>query len=213
MRRVAIAVAAAVLLVSQAARAQGPPPPLPRFVADLHGVVPVFPNDAQQLADSRGLFVTELPGAGIGGRVGAHVYLFKIMAVTIGVGGEAMLGRSSSAPAEGTTGLLAVDERLTSLGSQLSMNFGTGRGWSYLSGGIGRSKWSLHPAGAAETSADTESLPTMNYGGGARWFAKKHLAFSFDVRLYEIQPGTAGAGRPGSPRTRLLVVGAGVSFK
>ncbi|HXD74293.1 MAG TPA: hypothetical protein VN628_11175 [Vicinamibacterales bacterium] len=213
MRRVAIAVAAAVLLVSGAARAQGPPPPLPHFVVDVHGVVPVFPNDAQQLADSRGLSVTELPGAGIGGRVGAHVYLFKIEAVTIGVGGEVMLGASSSTPAEGTTGLVPVDERLTSAGSQLSMNFGSGRGWSYLSGGIGRSKWSLHPAGAAQTGSDTESLPTANYGGGARWFAKKHLAFSFDVRLYEIQPGSAVAGRPGSPRTRLLVVGAGVSFK
>ena len=214
MRRVVIAVAAAVLCVASAARAQGPPPPLPHFVVDVHGIVPVFPNDAQQLADSRGLdSVTELPGAGLGGRVGAHVYLFKIMAMTIGVGGEVMLGKSSSTPAEGTTGLVAVDERLTSVGSQLSLNFGSGRGWSYLSGGVGRSRWSLHPAGAAETGADTESLPTANYGGGARWFAKKHLAFSFDVRLYEIQPGSATPAGPGSPRTRLLVVGAGVSFK
>jgi hypothetical protein len=222
MRRVAIAVAAAVLLVAPAARAQGPPPPLPHFVVDLQGVVPVFPNDAQQLADSRPvpgrslqptLTVPELPGVGLGGRLGAHLYFIKIKAVTIGAGGEMMLGTSSSTPAEGTTGLVAVDERLTSVASQLSLNFGTGRGWSYLSGGIGRSTWSVHPSGAAATSADTESLPTANYGGGARWFAKKHLAFSFDVRLYEIQPGSSLAGRPGSPRTRLLVVGAGVSFK
>ena len=215
-------VALALVVTCRPASAQDPPPPLPRVVVDLQGLVPVFPNDAPQLADSRGLYVTELPGAGMGGRVGVHLYLFKVMAVTIGVGGDAILGRSSSTPAAGTVlasdgvtvlTLVPVDERLTSLGSQLSLNFGSGHGWSYLSGGVGRSRWSVHPSGQAETSADNESLPTLNYGGGARWFAKSHLAFSLDVRIYEIQPGTAIATRPGSPRTRLFVVGAGVSLK
>ena len=67
-----------------------------------------------------------------------------------------------------------------------------------------------HPCG---TAADSEPLPTTNYGGGARWFAKKHLAFSLDVRIYEIQPGSSFASRAGSPRTRLFVVGAGISVK
>jgi hypothetical protein len=182
-------------------------------VVDLHGLIPIFPNDAVQLADSRGLKVSELPGAGFGGRAGAHVYLLKIKAMTFGVGGEAVLGTSSSTPAEGTTGLVAVDERLRTASGQVSVNFGSGHGWSYLSGGLGRSQWSLHPAGAADTSSDTESLPTANYGGGARWFVKKHLAFSLDVRLYEIQPGSAAGSRPGSPRTRLFVIGAGISVK
>jgi hypothetical protein len=139
--------------------------------------------------------------------------LFKYRGVTVGVGGELMRGTSSSTPADPASGLVAVDERLTTMASQLSLNFGSGRGWSYLSGGIGQSRWSLHPSVAPETIADTEWLPTANYGGGARWFAKRHLAFSFDLRLYEIQPGTSFAGRPGSPRTRLFVVGAGVSLK
>ena len=34
-------------------------------------------------------------------------------------------------------------------------------------------------------------LKTINYGGGARWFAKAHVAFSFDVRFYAINPGPA----------------------
>ncbi len=181
--------------------------------------MPLFPNDAAQLAasrpadETRALTVPELPGTGIGARAGAHFYVLKYKAVTLGVGGEVMLGTSSSTPAEGTTGLVAVDERLRTASGQVSFNFGTGHGWSYLSGGFGRSQWSVHPAGAAETAADTESLPTGNYGGGARWFAKKHLAFSLDLRIYEIQPGSSYGGRPGSPRTRLFVIGAGISLK
>ena len=34
-----------------------------------------------------------------------------------------------------------VTERFTHLAPELSFNFGTGNGWSYLSGGIGRSTW------------------------------------------------------------------------
>jgi hypothetical protein len=224
MRRAPLVIAAALFAVAgHAASAQDPPPPLPHVVVDLQGVVPVFPNDAQQLADSRPvlnrdlqptLTVAELPGAGYGGRIGAHLYLFKYRGITFGVGGEVMRGTSTSTPADPTSGLVPVDERLTTVSSQLSFNFGTGHGWSYLSGGLGRSRWSLHPAGAAETSADSESLPTANYGGGARWFARAHLAFSVDVRIYEIQPGTAAVGlQRGSPRTRLFVIGAGISLK
>jgi hypothetical protein len=226
MRRAALMVLAAVSCMECRAFAQEPPPPLPRAVLDLHGVIPVFPNDARQLASSRpvpgrapsqdnptgALTVPELPGAGFGGSAGLHIYLFKIKAMTIGVGGEVMIGASSSTPIEGT-GLTAVDERLKTADGQVSLNFGSGRGWSYLSGGIGRSTWSLRSAAAPETTADAELLPTVNYGGGARWFAKKHLAFSIDVRLYEIQPGTPVAQFTGSPRTRLFVVGAGISLK
>ena len=223
MRRVVLVFASAfAVLAGPTAFAQDPPPLLPRVVVDLQGLVPVFPNDAPQLAASRpvlnrdlqpALTVAELPGAGFGGRAGAHLYFLKYKAMTIGAGGDVMFGRSSSTPADASAGLVPVDERLRVLSSQLSFNFGSGHGWSYLSGGIGRAQWSLRPPGAAATSADTESLPTANYGGGARWFAKPHLAFSLDVRLYEIQPGTSVAGRPGSPRTRLFVIGAGISLK
>jgi len=69
------------------------------------------------------------------------------------------------------------------------------------------------PAGQSATSADIETLPTVNYGGGAHWSIKRHLGFSLDLRLYEIQPGTATIVGPGSPRTRLLVFGAGIFLK
>jgi hypothetical protein len=76
------------------------------------------------------------------------------------------------------------------------------------------SQWSLVPAGRDELfPSDTERLKTINYGGGARWFAKRHLAFSFDVRFYAINPGPPYLGNPGSPRTTLMIIAAGVSLK
>src|SRR5215472_1399663 len=87
MRRAVLAFsAAAVLCVHGRADAQDTAAPLPRVVLDLHGIVPVFPNDNVQLANSRfvtvlnpprQLSVGELPGAGFGGRIGVQAYLFK----------------------------------------------------------------------------------------------------------------------------------------
>jgi hypothetical protein len=56
-------------------------------------------------------------------------------------------------------------------------------------------------------------LKTINYGGGARWFIKPHVAFSFDVRFYAIKSRSRLDGAPASPRTTLMVIGAGVSIK
>lgn len=222
MRRAALAlVAATVLSANERAFAQEPPAPIPRVAVDVHGIIPVFPNDNAQLAASRvvltdpvrSLSVGELPGAGLGGRVGVHFYLFKWKVITVGVGGEVFSARSTSAPPDATIGLMAVNERLTSADGQVSFNFGSAHGWSYLSGGMGRSQWSIVPAGQSAISADIETLPTVNYGGGAHWSIKRHLGFSLDLRLYEIQPGTATIVGPGSPRTRLLVFGAGIFLK
>jgi hypothetical protein len=68
------------------------------------------------------------------------------------------------------------------------------------------------PDSASPTPSDEERLFTIDYGGGARWFIKRHLAFSFDVRFYAINPGTVGPN-VGSPRTTLLIMGAGISLK
>ena len=56
-------------------------------------------------------------------------------------------------------------------------------------------------------------MNTINYGGGARWFIKQHLAFSLDVRLYDIGSGTPQLGYPGGPGTVLLMFSAGISVK
>jgi hypothetical protein len=213
-RVVVLLAAAAICTAGRPAGAQDPPPPIGLFVVDLHGVVPRFGDDAA-LAESRGLTQPELPGSGLGVTAGVGVYFAKFHAVTFGVGGDVMIGRSPifSAQPDPSLGLRAVTETLTSWLSQLSLNFGNGNGWSYLSGGVGVSRWSIVPAGAAPLPVDKEWRKTINYGGGARWFARKRLAFSLDVRFYEIAAGTAEPGLPASPRTTLLVIGAGISVR
>jgi hypothetical protein len=221
MRAAALMTGAACGIVLAAATrvsAQDAPPPIPRFVVDLHGVVFPFP-DAPEVAASRGLVQAELPGTGFGGDLAVHLYPFKWRAVTFGIGGRIVRARarSSPTPLEGQPPLHAVTEEFSYAAPQLSFNFGTGAGWSYLSAGIGRARWTLtppdDPVGPPNPSANDQRLKTIDYGGGARWFAKPHVAFSFDVRFYAVNPSTPGGAQPPSPRTTLLVVGAGVSIK
>jgi hypothetical protein len=194
-------------------RAQDPPPRIGPVVIDLHATVPKFPTEDQNLANSRGMTLTELPGRGLGVQIGAHLYVFRLKAITFGVGGEFVTSRASQTPSAGVASVRPAKERFTSLAPQLSFNFGTGHGWSYVSGGLGQSTWSITPQGLEGYAPDSEKLKTINYGGGGRWFMKSHLAFSFDVRFYAINPGAASSEFPGSPRTTLLVIGAGVSLK
>jgi hypothetical protein len=207
-----------MLLAAAPAFAQEPPPKIGPFVVDIHGTFPRFPSE-QGLADSRGMSLAELPGVGLGAQLGAHVYVFKWKAVTVGLGGEVAIAHASQTPSADMTGVRAATETFKTAAGELSLNFGTGHGWSYISGGLGRSIWSVVPAGSNPLPADTDPIHTVNYGGGARWFAKTHLAFSFDVRFYQMDPGTpyvdpaTGAAYPGTPRTTLLIFGAGVSVK
>ena len=195
------------------AHAQDPPPRIGPWVVDVHASIPSFPNDSQELADSRSVNLGSLPGRGWGAQLGAHFYFLHWKALTVGVGGELMVARATSTPAEGATGLVPMVERVVTASPQLSFNFGTGHGWSYLSGGIGRSVWALHETGLEPSAADVEPLGTVNYGGGARWFIKNHLAFSLDARFYQIQPGTPIPPQPGSPQQHLFIISAGISLK
>lgn len=208
---VALAAALALSCAAAPAGAQEPPPRIPIVAIDLHGTVPLFPGDAN-VAASRGLTVAELPGRGLGGQLGLQVYPVKWRAITFGVGGELLASRARQTPPQGAT-TNPVTETFRTLDAQLSLNFGSGNGWSYLSGGVGRSNWSIVPDAREPIVGDTEVLKTVNYGGGARWFIKPHLAFSFDVRFYAINPGTASFGYPGSPRITFRAVAAGVSLK
>jgi len=209
----ALVIVAASLLFAPVVSAQEPPPRIGPYVVDVRAAFPAFSDDAQ-LAASRGLNQAELPGVGLGVGGGAHVYLPKFGPVTIGVGAEGLIARSRFVPPDtpGQT-LRAVTERFKTAQPQVSINFGSGNGWSYLSFGIGRSKWSIVPDGGEPLPVDDTSIRTIGYGGGARWFAKKHLAFSLDVRLYEID-GTPPYGvLPGSPRTVLLVISGGIATR
>jgi hypothetical protein len=201
----------ALLACASGLDAQEPPPPLPLFVVDIHGVVPNFPNNAQ-LAESRAQIQAELPGVGFGGDLGVHLYPLRWRQVTFGIGGRGIVARAHGAGEE-SLGIRAVTEQFRSIAPELSFNFGSGNGWSYISGGIGGSNWSIVPDGLDPLPADQQRLKTINYGGGARWFIKPHLAFSFDLRFYAINPSEPNGLLPSGPRTTLMIIGAGISMK
>ena len=182
------------------------------FVIDIHGS---FVNVGQDvdLAVNRGLSPDQLAGSGLGIDVGSHVYLFRYRAVTFGVGVSAVFMETSRTPGpddpdpEGPT----VNTRFRALSPQLSFNFGDGDGWSYLSGGLGTSQMSVFEE--QETEPSQRRAGTLNYGGGARWFIKPSLAFSFDVRLYAISPLEQTNTEPGSPRMTRVAISVGISIK
>lgn len=225
MLRVPMRVLASVFVLvfaalARPAFAQDPPPPIPWMVVDLHASVPRFDSDDEQLAESRGMHLAELPGSGLGVQLGLHLYPLHTRLITVGVGGELAMGRARQTPAEGATvktaagvvTLRAAEEQITSLSPQLSLNFGNGSGWSYLSVGLGQTIWSIAPSDLVDYPPNSDKLKTLNYGGGGRWFIKPHVAFSFDVRFYAINPGFAYTF-PATPRSTLLIIGAGVSLK
>jgi hypothetical protein len=143
-----------------------PGPPGPRFVIDVRGATSGIPTGI-------GLYPTlpdggMVPTRGFGYDVGAHVYLFNLGAARVGLGVNA-IGLRGTAPDATTT--------MNVVAPQLSFNFGSSDGWSYLSLG----------AGTARVKAEeTGSSSAINAGGGARWFIKRHLAVGFDLRVHKI---------------------------
>lgn len=188
--------------------------PIGRFAADARVAFPSFPDDAA-IASSLGVTAENLPGRGLGMAFGMHVYPARKGSVALGIGAELVLGGASKtlpATTEGGPEGPTVSGSFSSFSPQVSLNFGGQNGWSYVSGGIG---WtSLTIENEATPVADPDGrMPTINYGGGARWFAKPHLAFCFDVRFYRYPAQEAITGRPAYPKGRMLIMSAGISVK
>ena len=208
---------ASMLLASFPAGALAQEPetePIGRFAADLRVAIPRFPSDAA-IATALGVTEENLPGRGLGLSAGVHVYPVRMGKVTLGLGGELLVSRARRTldPAEdgGTPGP-AVSGRFSSLSPQLSLNFGSRRGWGYVSAGIGFARFTVENDAAPVASSDSR-VRTINYGGGARWFAKEHLAFTFDLRFHRYDPQDAIVGRPAYPGGRMTVLSAGMSVK
>jgi len=215
MRRAACLLGLALLLPSSAL-AQ-PKEPIGRFAADFRGAFArhkAEPSVATDLEVDAG----NLPTKSFGLVGGAHVYPLRLgKSVALGIGANIVFTRGSKAietdNTDGTTTTgPTVRRHFRTISPEISLNFGHKNGWSYISGGMfGRSTLYLDRADAPASNAPTRA--TINYGGGARWFVKPHVAFSVDARFYAIYPGTPDGGRPGGPRTTLLIVGAGISVK
>lgn len=213
-----VLVIAALLLSIDAATAaaQDPLPeelPIGWFAADVRVAIPRFKQDPT-IAGGLGVPSTTLPTRGTGIVIGAHVYPFRLRGITFGVGGEILASRASRtqepATASGPEGP-TIKARLSGVSPQISFNFGRRRGWSYVSGGIGPARFTVEREPAP--LVDPARVLTINYGGGARWFAKEHVAVCFDVRFYAVRPQEATTTRPAVPRMTLLVLSVGVALK
>lgn len=188
--------------------------PLPIAAVDLRGVPAGFGRDPVTAADL-GVVPDALPARGFGGVVGAHLYVLRGKSMAIGVGGEAMFARGRAQAKDVTTGEpvgAPVEQRLSSISPQLSLNFGHREGWSYLSAGMGPLSFETFQ-GTAAPAERPPSKATINMGGGARWFFASHVAFAFDVRFYLTRPEERTESHPGRQRSRLLVMSAGLGFK
>lgn len=183
------------------------------FAVDIRGAFPRY-GPTEELAAPYAVRAADLPSHGLGLDLGAHWYPLKWRNITFGIGGTVLFSSGRQGPTiveEVVTGH-DVDITFTALSPQVSFNFGSGKGWSYVSGGLGYSTMTI----ATEKIAALETQPsrkTINYGGGARWFSRKHLAFTLDVRFYAVNPQEQMDDVKTAPRMTLLVLSAGVSFK
>ena len=190
-----------------------PPQPMTTFVVDVRGAMAALKQD-ETVAAALGVPPTELPSRGFGFVVGAHVYPLRRKSFALGVGAELLRVRGSNtieSLVEGGENGPTIKARWNHFSPQVSFNFGARDGWSYLTVGLGRTKLTMDLEEAPQEDGD--AVRTLNYGGGARWFMKKHVAFTFDVRFYSLNAQEATASRIAIPKMRLRVLSAGISLR
>jgi hypothetical protein len=197
-----------VFVSAQPVEAPGP------FVIDARGA---FSNvgRSEELAAPRGLMSSELPASVLGFDVGAHVYPIRGK-VTLGLGGSLLMVGGTQTPGEPEEGavnppITPGEFRVRAVVPQVSLNFGSSRGWSYLGAGVG---FSQMKAGRAESDLRySPRLLTLNLGGGARWFISERIAFTFDGRYYRLASKALEADYVGNPAVSLFVLSAGLSVR
>ncbi|HEV3484735.1 MAG TPA: hypothetical protein VG106_04965 [Vicinamibacterales bacterium] len=219
MVRVGLFVCAALsfILLPSAASAQTEPGPIPVFAADVRLALPRFKADPA-VASVLAVAPTDLPTLGLGFVAGAHIYPLRTKAITFGLGAEFLRSRARRTKPPATEGGVegpAVRTRLSGVSPQVSFNFGHRDGWSYISGGMGWMSLTsvIETTGPAGADDDAARSKTINYGGGARWFATKHVAVSLDLRFYAVSPRTATATDRGYPRMTVMVFTGGLAFR
>ena len=221
LRRVA-AIASIVglgLLLQAGAAVAQQEDPINLFVVDVRAAFPSY-NTSEGLAAPLGLEKDQLAPRGMGLEIGAHLYPIRGRSIALGVGATMLLSRSTKRPEipedeeEADPADPTVRTRVNAFTPQISLNFGSRRGYSYISGGIGTVTRSIEATEGtidAEVTDDTRAR-ALNYGGGARWFAAAHVAFTFDLRFYRVASQEATTTSAALPSQRLFVVSAGVSF-
>jgi len=207
-----------VLTAAPVAAQNTPGPPRP-YVLDVRGTTVALPEGAAFLPP---VSITALvPSRAFGVDAGGHLYIANWRHARVGVGASVLVAR-------GTALDVNITERIVA--PQLSLNWGTANGWSYLSTGAGPGHVESHrvtPAstntsGASTSSPAASSSPidavtvnvlAINFGGGARWFISRRMAVGFDIRLHKIGSGTAKPTGAATPGAMLLAASAGLSFR
>jgi len=219
---------AAMVLVPSVALAQDPGPVGP-YIVDLHVAMAGLPKDPSFFPSvPSGTFV---PTRSLGLDVGGHVYPLRIGPARLGIGASLARTTGRASPPQSSTGSSSppprptspdVHSTMTTLAPQLSLNFGSSTGWSYISAGVGqtriRSTASPYASGSSSSAStvgekvlELQRRQTINFGGGARWFLSTHIAFSFDVRFHMIAARATEEAR--TPKATTIVAGAGLSFR
>jgi hypothetical protein len=213
MRARSVAAATAMALWSSVAPAFAQrPQPLPTFELDARGFTVFVGQDLTTATDlniPQSDLATRLWGLAFGG----NLYPIRGRSMSIGVGAEGLIGRGTApvaSPAGGQT--LFVQTDISSFSGEISANFGHRDGWSYISGGAGPMRIDSFLGNAP--LAEPPSKVTVNFGGGARWFAYTHVAIGFDVRFY-LSKAFDGSPPlfPGRGKRRIVVVSGGFSIK
>jgi len=217
--RTAAAIALAIAVLTPAASSAQVSAPGP-YVIDLRGAMSGAPGSASFYPPVP--TAIRVPQRAFGFGVGAHAYKFRIGAARLGFGVDMMRARgtartdaseveTTSTTAAASTGTFDAAMTVTTIAPQLSFNFGTHEGWSYLSAGYGTStthaEVHIPPSFGGEDGARDRRTSALNFGGGARWFLREHLAVGFDVRFHRLLATNA------VPSTQVFGLSVGVSLR
>jgi hypothetical protein len=196
--RTAAAIALAIAVLTPAASSAQVSAPGP-YVIDLRGAMSGAPNNASFYPPVP--TTIRIPQRAFGFAVGAHVYVFRIGAARAGFGVDVMrargTARTDAAEVQTTpaaeavaTGTFNAAMTITTVAPQLSFNFGTDEGWSYLSGGYGlastHAEVNVPASFGGQSGSRSRDVSAVNFGGGARWFHREHFAVGFDVRFHRL---------------------------
>ena len=209
MRRAAACAVAAMVIAATPAAGQTTSPPGP-WVFDIRGTTSAVPIDASFYPP---ITSATVPSRGFGADIGAHVYLFSLGPARVGLGASVMMVRATANPPANTPTEFPDDpgQRLTltmrTIDPQVSFNFGSRDGWSYLSAGLGAGSVNTQASNTSPDERESGRLRSVNFGGGARWFITPRLAFSLDLRAHQFAAGD------GTPRVRVFAASAGVSIR
>jgi hypothetical protein len=202
------------VLASTPAAAQGPPSPPGPYVIDVRGVSSGVPADAvffPPLAAD-----LPIPTRGPGIDVGAHLYAGRLGPARLGFGANLLNVRTekvtptaapSTSSSSAQVGPPGVRVDMRTLAPQVSFNFGTADGWSYLSTGVGFTEVLARTVDSVDRSRSSGWVMTINGGGGARWFLTRHVAFGLDARLHSV------AGTDTMSASMLFSIAAGISLR